>query len=114
MANVRMARKKLREAVTRGARLLDRRHPRWYKKIDLDTLDLRSNEKCICGQLDGRGRWMEQFDRLRGKNFSSMGLPVRYGFDLFHEDDVPGADWEYAEALWVSEIVRRRRAEVSA
>ena len=37
----------------RGANLLDEKYPGWYKKINLDNLDITSCFRCILGQLYG-------------------------------------------------------------
>jgi hypothetical protein len=37
--------------VCRGARWLDENFPGWEERIDLDSLQLTSAYKCICGQL---------------------------------------------------------------
>ena len=39
--------------VRRGAELLDRVHPGWREKIQIDTLDISSTRHCILGQLYG-------------------------------------------------------------
>jgi hypothetical protein len=39
------------ERVARGAAWLDAHFPGWEGRINLQTLALRSGEKCICGQL---------------------------------------------------------------
>ena len=37
--------------VARGARWLDEVVPDWWKRIDVDNLDLSDGYECICGQL---------------------------------------------------------------
>jgi len=39
------------EAVANGAQLLDERYPGWYRKINLDELEISNGCSCICGQL---------------------------------------------------------------
>jgi hypothetical protein len=39
------------ERVANGAQLLDEKYPGWYRKINLDDLDIESACNCICGQL---------------------------------------------------------------
>lgn len=40
-----------RERAERGAALLDKLMPSWFKKVDLDTLKLSSCTDCVCGQI---------------------------------------------------------------
>ena len=36
--------KKLKKRVDRGVKLLDKKKPKWWKKVDLKKLDLNSND----------------------------------------------------------------------
>lgn len=44
---------RLRKDVEAGAFYLDENHPGWFKKINLDTLDLSNQCNCVLGQLHG-------------------------------------------------------------
>jgi hypothetical protein len=46
-----VARESYADRARRGAALLDRLYPSWFKKIDLDKLALTSCTDCVCGQL---------------------------------------------------------------
>ena len=52
----RQKRKLTRERVARGVKVLDAVMPTWFKKINLDTLELASCEACVCGQLAFKSR----------------------------------------------------------
>ena len=39
-------------AAAKGAELLDRIHPKWYKEINISALDLSDGAYCIIGQLN--------------------------------------------------------------
>lgn len=43
--------KKEWRAAHNGAELLDLMEPGWYRRIDLDTLDIRSTNDCVLGQV---------------------------------------------------------------
>ena len=45
--------KALEKKVKSGVRWLNKVKPNWYKKIDLETLDLSDNHVCVCGQVFG-------------------------------------------------------------
>ncbi len=64
--------KKLESAVSRGAKLLDKKSPGWRKKIKISKLDLYSDINCICGQLS---------DGYAYKFLEELGL------SSFNEDD---------------------------
>lgn len=36
---------------------LDKERPGWEHRINLDTLDLKSQKTCVLGQLYGQARW---------------------------------------------------------
>jgi hypothetical protein len=44
-------RMRLRKDVEAGAFYLDEHHPGWFEKINLDTLDLSKQCRCVLGQL---------------------------------------------------------------
>jgi hypothetical protein len=75
-----------------SAAMLDRVKPGWWKKIDLDTLNLASHRQCVLGQLYG------SFDRgrvnLRDMVYGDWALSCFYG----------NRDRE----AWIAEIERRR------
>lgn len=104
-------------SVQEGAELLDRMHPDWAKRINLDTLKIESCNDCILGQLYG--------GYSKGKK--ELGLPfgeaLKYGFcaddrpltaeewtTLFTTGQKPewymNRAWELVEA-WEEEIERR-------
>lgn len=39
--------------IARGIELLDKQHPGWREKINLDDLSIASSDRCIVGQLYG-------------------------------------------------------------
>jgi hypothetical protein len=41
----------LTQMVERGASWLDSMNPLWFMQINIDNLDLRDSERCICGQF---------------------------------------------------------------
>lgn len=52
--------------VAKGAALLDKKKPNWFKRINLDDLQMLSNSSCILGQL-GKG---DPFKVLKGIGFT--------------------------------------------
>lgn len=60
----------VKDPVRRGAAVLDQKRPRWLQKVDAATLDMKSCERCIVGQVEGR---YENYDHL-------VGYPATCGF----------------------------------
>ena len=98
----------LKDRVYRGAALLDHELPGWWQDIDLDRLNMASDETCVLGQIFGSfsngGR-----QQIFGKRVSPAVIGD-YGFG-------PVTKWERAtddrsdmNALWRAEIEARRAA----
>ena len=77
--------------VASGAQMLDSIFPSWYRLIDLETLQLSSCEKCVCGQL-GRELGWGLFPEMND-------FPAEFGFDIpvIWTDDLPD-ETPYSEA----------------
>lgn len=86
------------ERVTKGIRLLDKRHPQWYNKIDWVALDMQEPRECILGQL------YADLGLHGGFNSGTSALGIigqadLYGFDLspaeyFSECPISEYFWE--------------------
>ncbi len=87
------------ELVANGAALLDEHLPGWHERIDLDTLDISSCDKCMLGQLFGRygiGK-----DALGLKTGDNHGFALPYSmFDSLN--------WGVLDKAWADEIGSRR------
>ncbi len=82
-------------SVAKGAELLDRIEPGWFRKIDPFRLNMNSCLRCILGQLYGHVR--------RARLYTDA--PTRspdFGFDF---NDY--SDNAKAQAAWIEEIERR-------
>lgn len=88
---------------SRGAELLDQEIPRWWERIDLESLDIESRRNCVLGQLGGPEQTEDTdgFDRVLKFLFPErvVGQCTDHGF--------AGSDLERA---WASEITQRRVA----
>lgn len=88
--------------VQAGAELLDRVHPGWFEKINVETLDLVECDRCVLGQLYGHFR----------KGVEAVGLPVtlynmyvgaEYGFNVYG----PACDCDALTPDWIEAINER-------
>lgn len=95
------------EQVAKGAAFLDKWRPGWARMIDVETLDISSCSRCVCGQLAGeaaarnglqinRDRMVElgfmlSVEEMLAKGFSSIERPFRE-----------------LRKTWISEISHRR------
>lgn len=93
----------LQERVARGAAYLDERTPGWWKRVDLEALNLGDSCDCILGQVDRRGYWLSCRDRsLSDEQQWELG---------FHAGHFASAwVWNGLENHWIAEIKRRREA----
>jgi len=123
-----------RKRVRRGAALLDRVMPTWFKKINLDQLNLADCAACVCGQLALHSRSQvvrDEMKDIRGRidkmcgygafasylNTKANGraatalfpFNIEHGFTANHLD----GDFEDLDAAWEREIHRRLTAVTS-
>lgn len=85
-----------RRAVRRGAKLLDREKPDWFKLVDLDRLNLDSSLTCILGQVYGdyyAGRVDLGIDYEQVRSHAFVG-----GMSIFRREE-----------FWRHEVERRMR-----
>lgn len=123
----------MRAAVHNGAIVLDEKYPKWYRKIDLNTLDLGAYKDCICGQL---AYSYYKAAALNSDPFRTFGLKLlgrlskarrnrlgcwklaadRLGFDIPTRErgldylKVPSA-YRFLDKQWTRQIERRLREE---
>lgn len=73
---------------------LDRYRPDWYRRLDLDRLDLASTRRCVLGQVYGDygSGWDAVVPRAAAEGHGRVSL----GFSAFAPRDV-----------WVAEVWRR-------
>ena len=93
--------------VNRGARLLDKARPEWWKRIDVPTLRMYSCEKCILGQ-EYSGDVIHVEDEIPGYWIGGMELGVcgeepKYGFSDLKDR------WTSLRSAWVRLIKSRYR-----
>lgn len=85
--------------VRRGAYLLDEFNPRWARKVDPASLDLRMSCLCVLGQVYGH-----YHGGLRHLHMADPSGP-RPSFYGFHARD--DGEWQTLTDLWRTEIARR-------
>lgn len=73
--------KKLTKRVDRGVKLLDKKKPKWFKKIDLKNLDLNSESNCVLGQV--YGSYTDGCDKL------NLNFGIKHGFANPHDVKEP-------------------------
>ena len=93
---------KLPKNVERGAELLDREVPGWEGKIDLETLDLASPDRCVLGQAF---RVNQHPAYHRGVDILRVSQSSRYGFTPWGRQG-----WSNLTEAWRKLIESRRAA----
>lgn len=110
----------LSQRVKRGVKVIKKKFgPMWYKKIDVHLLDLADHDMCVAGQLFADGYHFSDLDKL-GKDVGAN--PVKYGFDVWANDDTETQDdinvpdeatlfkvYGILGDLWVNEIRQAKR-----
>ncbi len=107
------------KAVQRGVRYLDKNHSEWFKRINLNTLNLQACGVCILGQCFG-----DFWSALRDNLLDAKGAQVerdndwaiRYGFNAPRSVDRRGrldgetvnGSYEYLTYTWASYVAIRQ------
>lgn len=94
-----------RSRVAAGMRLLDKRMPGWEKKINLQTLDIRSYRNCIIAQIFG--------DYVPEKLFGKDNIKQRisHGTTWGSNDNI---DLAKLTAVWKRAIAKRLAQKIAA
>lgn len=95
------------ERAARGAALLDEVNPGWHGRINLETLDVKYDTRCVLTQL--YGNYGEGLGRL------DLDLAVSrasYGFTILADDatldERENVLWPALTRAWQDEVLRRR------
>lgn len=91
----------MHKQVKRGVDFLDEHRPGWHRKIQLDSLNMKSKRECILGQVFG--------DFGEGKEELGIKVGAEYGFALpvgqsFYNHHLP---WKELQSYWVEAINER-------
>lgn len=100
------------QRVARGAALLDRVNPGWWKRIDLERLSLGSCKRCVLGQLYGEYaidafRALGLPDNDAGDEQAEHGFTFRWDEGCRRNAELD-ADLAALQARWVELITDRR------
>lgn len=94
--------------IRRGAKLLDKMRPSWFKSVSIQKLDLGSCDLCVLGQLYDNGT-KNGYDRGLDLLKEKLDSP-EYAFIISDEYGFSSSE-ECADEMWAYEIARRRAAE---
>jgi hypothetical protein len=102
------------ERVAAGAAWLDAAMPNWIDKVDLDTLDVGSDCRCILGQTFGHYQRSPEDARWSVPDGMTY-LAADRGFNVDNNPDDEAETAEFAEltAEWRRVIESRRAGAVS-
>lgn len=95
--------------VARGAQLLDREVPTWFREVNVDQLDIMCPDRCIIGQLFGGFT-----DGVEALELRAGTVAGDYGFDLdlnasTQDEEEEERDW--LNRTWI-DVILARRAEL--
>lgn len=104
--------------VRRGAAYLDDVDSGWHRRIDPATLELRSGDCCVLGQLHGdfrRGLARAHLIDLSSAPRANLA-PWTYGFQCEPglAETVAEQDYAYLNLAWQAAIAARDRAETAS
>lgn len=90
--------------VNKGIKLLNRIYPDWYKRIDLDTLDMSSYSRCILGQLFREYAYGISYlsDETRYRNITFSA--TEYGFDIYGRDHDEYEAYDRLNQVWYDKV----------
>jgi hypothetical protein len=92
------------ERVATGAKFMDEMYPSWTRRIDMESLDLSSCERCVMGQLFG------DFHVWRRSTSAGEDQLLSMGFAAESEggpDEDMDAEYRDLTAAWLTEIKAR-------
>lgn len=115
-----MDKREIQRAVRRGAKLLDKKIPDWYTKIDLNILDMRCGVQypyycgCIGAQLapasSGKKIWTNTMEKLFD-NFYDGSKTIHYGFLPPSNLSLPNQYFKLLDEYWTLEVMDRLNAK---
>lgn len=84
----------IRNRVAKGAALLDKHNPNWFRDIDLEVLDQDWAGTCVLGQL--YGYWGTGLARLFGTDDADDAIHVSNEHGFGRDENFPGLteEWE--------------------
>lgn len=94
--------------VERGAAWLDENVPGWWEWIQVERLDLRQCDLCICGQLLATLELDQEISHFLGMMEPSYGFDADDGAARTQESWL--ASYRDRQLAWEEEILRRRGA----
>lgn len=112
----------VRQSVKRGAALMDENDPRWFEKINLESLDMKNPCLCVLGQVYGRygsglkeilsdGEYADWISLAsEGSDTNLISKPEFYGFCFdrdFESLDYILDRYRKLDNLWTQEIKDR-------
>lgn len=112
-----MAMRTIQGIVQRSAAKLDKEIVGWHKRINVDTLNMGSDSRCICGQLNinlmpNPDKKIPQKKRIWQVAFADeLAYSVTRGFFLPIGIDVVGGKSNTLEKLWRHQIAKRIRCD---
>ncbi len=103
------------EEVKAGAEWLDSIMPDWFRKIDINKLDMSRSDQCILGQLELKPRFDREVYGLELKVHDWRELHWKFGFTVKEGVDdrgIPEQVVDYAfkvcKDAWLEEIKQRK------
>lgn len=94
--------------VNKGAALLDKFHPGWYREINVSKLEMSSCTSCVLGQL-----FKDFWDGVERLDASySIGPEFSFNENDFGFNAIR-ANYDQLRNLWIKEITRRLNSETA-
>ncbi len=108
---------KMQKRVKRGIRYLNEVKPNWYKKINLNKLNLQKEDVCVCGQLfksfwsviyhddtyDGEARKQKKI-AMRYKDACKRGFALTKNLYIHNKKE----SYDLLTRIWYIEICKLR------
>lgn len=91
------------ERAARGAMFLDKGMPGWFKKINLERLDIAFSNSCVIGQLGEANAQTggDKFDFNDWRGRVGSDFAIKHGFYIRH---LSSKNWKKQTEAWRMEI----------
>ena len=95
-------------AVARGAKFLDSILPGWYKRVNLNTLDMSDGTMCILGQAFGVRNEKSLAKEMYPEEFNDATAQVQHAWPAVQKEEVHRWGYRLARNWMIPSLLKKR------